>query len=144
MFVDCRNKIKTPLDKSIKFWILFYITNCNIHLSFLINYQRFSMQWYDQAAQPQNMTFSQRKSAAEKSSYILLISDIFLIFIIFILLCLSKLRKLFGETCNFEDILSFPWISIFIHFLLRYVVSRRCMNVEKTELFKRIMLTRLI
>ena len=58
MFVDCRYKR----------CILFYITNCNIHLSFLRNYQRFSKQWYDQAAQPQNMTFSQRKSGAEKSS----------------------------------------------------------------------------
>ena len=35
---------------------------------FLINYQRFCTQWYDQAAQPQNMTFSQRKSGAKKSS----------------------------------------------------------------------------
>ena len=35
---------------------------------FSINYQRFCKQWYDQAAQPQNMTFSQPKSGAEKSS----------------------------------------------------------------------------
>ena len=34
---------------------------------FLINYQRFCKQWYDQAAQPQNMTFSQCKSCADKS-----------------------------------------------------------------------------
>ena len=32
-----------------------------------INYQRFCKQWYDQAAQPQNMTFFQRKLRAEKS-----------------------------------------------------------------------------
>ena len=34
---------------------------------FFFNYQRFCKQWYDQAAQPQNMTFSQCKSCAEKS-----------------------------------------------------------------------------
>ena len=33
-----------------------------------MNYQRFCEQWYDQAAQPQSMTFSQPKSGAEKSS----------------------------------------------------------------------------
>ena len=33
-----------------------------------MNYQRFGKQWYDQAAQPPNMTFSQRKSGAQNSS----------------------------------------------------------------------------
>ena len=91
MFVDCRYKR----------CILFYITHCNIHLSFLRNYQRFSKQWYDQAAQPQNMTFSQRKSGAEK------FPDNYNFSINFYFTFLSKLRKLFGETYNFEDILSF-------------------------------------
>ena len=36
-----------------------------MYLPFLINYQRFRKQWYDQAAQPQNMTFSQRKAGEE-------------------------------------------------------------------------------
>ena len=35
--------------------------------NFQINYQHFCKQWYDQAAKPQNMTFSQRKLRAEKS-----------------------------------------------------------------------------
>ena len=33
-----------------------------------MNYQRFCNQWYDHAAQSQNMKFSQRKSGAKKSS----------------------------------------------------------------------------
>ena len=33
-----------------------------------MNHQYFCEQWYDQAAQPQNMTFSQRKSPEEKVS----------------------------------------------------------------------------
>ena len=36
-------------------------------LIILMNYQCFCKQRYDQAAQPQNMTLSQRKSCAEKS-----------------------------------------------------------------------------
>ena len=55
----------------MKFWThlniicLGYITNYDIEFSFL---DKLSMSWNDQAAQSQNMTFSQRKSWAGKSS----------------------------------------------------------------------------
>ena len=52
------------------------------------------------------MTFSQRKSWAEKSF------DFDNFSINFILLRLSYLRYLFGKIYNFENILSFPWILI--------------------------------
>ena len=64
---------------------------------------------YDQAAQPQNMTFSQRKSWAEKSSDLSM-------FIQFLITSLQKFdihvidRK---KTHNFEAILLFLYILIF-------------------------------
>ena len=68
---------------------------------FLINNQRFCNQWYDQAAQPKNMTFSQRKSWAEKSFDFDNFSIIFLFHFAWVM----------WDNCSVKPtISSFPWI----------------------------------
>ena len=64
-------------------------------------------QWYNQAAQPQIVTCSLRKSLEE--SLLILI----MFYQISILLRSSNLILLYYKTYNFEDIMLFPLISTF-------------------------------
>lgn len=68
--------------------ILGFITNYDINVSFSNEFNVFCRQWYDQEVQPQNMTFSPRKSLEKK------FSDLSLFYSILILLQSSHLIEI--------------------------------------------------
>ena len=74
--------MKNPKDTSMKIltFLKYHIFRLHKKLKYIlnifkINYQRFCKQWYDQAAQPQNMTYFLNVRYKQKSLLILTIFE---------------------------------------------------------------------